>query len=117
MWPHSIPIDHDLNKLEFTLPEDASNKSLAFLTKSFENKIFEKHQQISIILNYFPFERDLAVEGCFVPSFVEIGPVVVVKCLEQRQRFLYNIKRIILFIKKNACTSRCTKTEMNIFLN
>lgn len=93
MWPHSTPIDHDLNKLEFTLPEDASNKSLAFLTKGFENKFL-------IILNYFPFERDLAVEGCFVPSFVEIGPVVVVKCLQQRQRFLYNIKRIILFIKK-----------------
>ena len=30
LWPHPTPGDHDLNKLESTLPEDASTQVKAF---------------------------------------------------------------------------------------
>lgn len=35
LWPHPIPSDYDLNKLVYTLPEDASTQIIDFLAKWF----------------------------------------------------------------------------------
>lgn len=40
IWPHHIPGDHDLKKLEFTLPEDVSNHVSASLNELFSRKDF-----------------------------------------------------------------------------
>lgn len=35
LWPHPIPGDHDLNKLESLLPKDASTEVAAIIVKWF----------------------------------------------------------------------------------
>lgn len=41
MWPHPIPGDHDYNKFESTLSEDASTQAAAFLAHRFKKKILK----------------------------------------------------------------------------
>lgn len=59
LWPHPSPEDHELNKLESTLLENAS--PLVFLANWFIRISFLKNTNNSIILNHVPFKGDVTL--------------------------------------------------------
>lgn len=63
MWPNPTPMDHNLNKFDSTLSENASTQVLVFLhdRMDFEKKIFENADKLSIIPNYFPLEERMTL--------------------------------------------------------
>lgn len=63
-WSHIVvqpyPGDHELNKLDSILSDDASTQVPAFLTSLFLRRILNNANKCSIFLNYLPFKEGLA---------------------------------------------------------
>lgn len=61
MWPHPTPRDHDVHKLESTLPEDPSKPLTPFMTKTYFGRFWKNISKFLLSYNHLPLKADMTL--------------------------------------------------------